>query len=153
MYIHRLRQACISLLVGAALLAASAAQAARVETAGPLAAPQIVGLWSWTDESQCVESYEYRSDGTGRVSSGNEQTDVSYVFSSVPVADDFFELNVTIRHNSGGKDCLGQNADDSGETYRVFVHFRQGEDSHLVCYRPDVTQCFGPLYRQALPRF
>ena len=36
---------------------------------------------------------------------------------------------------------------------RQVVHFRQGEDSHLVCYRPDVTQCFGPLYRQALPRF
>ncbi|WP_374339952.1 hypothetical protein [Methyloversatilis sp.] len=150
---RRSRLSCHSAVLCAVLLAAPAAQAARVETAGPLAAPQIVGLWSWTDESQCVESYEYRSDGTGRVSSGSEQTDVSYVFSNVPVADDFFELNVTIRKNSGGKDCLGQNADDRGETYRVFVHFRQGEDSHLVCYRPDVTQCFGPLYRQALPRF
>ena len=102
MNIHRFRQACNSLLVGAALLAASATQAARIETAGPLAAPQIVGRWSWTDESQCVEIYPYRSDRTGPVSSGNEQTDVSIVLSSVPVADDFFGLNVTIRHDSGG---------------------------------------------------
>lgn len=139
-----------ALLFGALCLMALPA-AARVSSTAQLSAPHLEGLWRWTDESQCVESYEYRSDGSGRVLSGDESTDVDYVFSPVPVADDFFELNVTIRRNSGGKDCLGQNGDDAGETYRVFVYFRQGGDSHLVCYRPDMSQCFGPLQRQ--PRF
>lgn len=135
-------------LLLAALSGPTATQAARIDTAGPLRTPQIVGLWRWTDTTDCTESYEYRSDGSGQVVSGNETTDMDYVISRVPVADDFFELSVTIRRNSGGRDCLGQNADDSGETYRVYLRFDLGEDSHLVCYRPDVTQCFGPLHRQ-----
>lgn len=125
--------------------------AARLEAIDAMTPPRIVGLWQWTDPAACSESYEYRSDGSGQVISAGETTDVSYVLSPVPVADDFFELTVTILHNSGGKDCLGQDADDTGESYRVYLRFDLGEDRHLVCYRPDPGQCFGPLHRQPAP--
>jgi hypothetical protein len=146
---HGFRAAAVVLCTLSGLTGpAGAATADRGDAALAAGNARLTGVWSWTDMQQCTESYEYRADGSGQVSSGDERTDVRYTLSPEPQEGDFFRLDVTIQHNSGGKDCLGESGDDAGETYTVFVTFQPDENTHLVCYQPDFTRCFGPLRRQ-----
>lgn len=137
----------LAALAGFTCMGGGAARAARTDGAATQSVPRLAGVWEWTDELNCHESYEYHDDGTGVVSSGGEQSEMIYTIAILPLEGGFFQMNATITHNSGGTDCLGGNEDDAGETYTVYVKFLPDEQSHIVCYQPNLSQCFGPLYR------
>ena len=109
--------------------------------------PQLAGAWSWTDPAQCSETYEYRLDGSGSVQSGEERSEMAYVFDPKGSDTGFYKLEATILKDHGGTDCAGSKEDDTNRLYTVYVKFNPEGDQHIVCVAPEVKQCFGPLRR------
>lgn len=139
------RLSCPALLLFLALTGAAHA----VPNDGVAAAPRLAGAWSWTDPQQCSETYEYSSDGSGKVSSGAEKAEMAYIFDPVPVQDGFYKLEATITRDHGGRDCAGSDSNDTDQRYTVFIKFNPTGDQHIVCMEPLLQHCFGPLKRKA----
>ena len=145
-----LKLAC---LLSFGLLAAQTAQAVPADAeraASPV--PQLAGAWSWTDPAQCSETYEYRLDGSGSVQSGEERSEMAYVFDPKGSDTGFYKLEATILKDHGGTDCAGSREDDTSRLYTVYVKFNPEGDQHIVCVAPEVKQCFGPLRRTGAAR-
>jgi len=140
-------------LLSFSLLAAQTAQAVPADAeraASPV--PQLAGAWSWTDPAQCSETYEYRVDGSGSVQSGEERSEMAYVFDPKGSDTGFYKLEATILKDHGGTDCAGSKEDDTNKLYTVYLKFNPEGDQHIVCVAPEVKQCFGPLRRTGAAR-
>jgi hypothetical protein len=145
-----LKRAC---LLSLSLLAANTAQAVPADAeraASPV--PQLTGAWSWTDPAQCSETYEYRVDGSGSVQSGEERSEMAYVFDPKGSETGFYKLEATILKDHGGTDCAGSKEDDTNKLFTVYVKFNPEGDQHIVCVAPEAKQCFGPLRRTGAAR-
>lgn len=132
--------------VGAGSALALPADTNQAEAA--TASPQIVGVWSWTDTAQCSETYEYLPDGSGRVVSGEERSEFAWVLDPKRTDSGFHRLDATIMKDHGGNDCTGSAEDDTNRRHTVYVKFHPEGDQHIVCFKPELEQCFGPLRRQ-----
>ena len=147
----RIMSACLFTLsvmgAGAGSALALPADVNQAETA--TASPQIIGVWSWIDTAQCGETYEYSPDGSGRVVSGEERSEFAWVLDPKRTDNGFHRLDATIMKDHGGNDCTGSAEDDTNRRHTVYVKFHPDGDQHIVCSRPELEQCFGPLRRQA----
>lgn len=142
----------LACLLSGSLAAAGLAQAAPASTNRAIpSAPHLAGTWHWTDQAQCSETYEYRSDGSGAVLSGDERSEMAYVFDPQESDTGFHKLEATILKDHGGTDCAGTKEDDTNRLYTVYVKFSPEGDQHIVCMTPEVKQCFGPLRRTGTP--
>lgn len=117
---------------------------ARAQSA---AAQMLVGKWSWTmPRSGCVETHEYRPDGTRYVVSGEEHSDTRYSVAG-PTSKGFMKLTVTTVKDHGGVDCGQGNEDDSGRTSTVFFKVHRTGNAVLFCYEESLEKCYGPFMR------
>lgn len=106
----------------------------------------IVGAWEWTrKENKCTETYTYRKDGTSLVESGQEKNEDKYEISGKIEGSDRYTMKVTTVKDNGGKDCGGNDKDNTGQTATVFVEFGDGFSEMIVCLDPKSFKCFGPL--------
>ncbi|MGH8608029.1 MAG: hypothetical protein ACREX9_11600 [Gammaproteobacteria bacterium] len=120
-----------------------------VFTADPPAKP-IVGTWEWTKkENNCTETYTYRADGTSLVESGQEKNEDKYEISGKAEGSDRLRMKVTTVKDNGGKDCAGNDKDNTGQTAVVFVEFDSSYNEMIVCLDEKSFKCFGPLKRVA----
>ena len=88
----------------AALLAAGTCQGAP-----PPAGHPLLGTWQLVlPVGKCVETYQYRSDGTSHTVSAAEETDTVYEVSATPNEHGYYVLKDTIRVTNGKPDCSGQ---------------------------------------------
>lgn len=119
-------------------------------TAGE-AARALVGTWRWSREGdQCTETYEYRADGTGSITSRDERSLHRYRLSAQPSMGGFYTLTSEVLRDYGGKDCAELDEDDTGRTYTLYLLMSTDRDAHLLCYEQSQQRCFGPL-RRVLP--
>jgi hypothetical protein len=88
-------------------------------------------------------------DGSGRVVSGEERSEFAWVLDPKRTDNGFHRLDATIMKDHGGNDCTGSAEDDTNRRHTVYVKFHPDGDQHIVCSRPELEQCFGPLRRQA----
>ena len=66
----------------------------------------IVGKWQWTRKANnCIETYDYRVDGTLRVVSGAEVSEHTYSISMKPDDKGLYVLKGQMTKTNGGKDC------------------------------------------------
>lgn len=108
----------------------------------------IVGKWTWTRaENNCTEIYEYREDGTTFVISGEEKSNGKYAITLTPVANGFYKIVDTVVKDYGGKDCADSTEDNTGESAENFIMFSPKLDQFIVCQKPNLDACFGPLHR------
>lgn len=128
---------------------ALAGSAQAVPHEGGAASPHLAGSWSWTDPQQCSETYEYAADGSGKVSSGAEKSEMAYIFDPIPVEDGFYRLEATITRDYGGRDCAGSDSNDTNQRYTVYLKFHPDGNQHIVCMEPALRHCFGPLKRSS----
>jgi hypothetical protein len=140
---------CCSRGIAGALLAALAAAAPAADGSKPSAGqPSIVGAWEWTRPSnQCTERYDFRSDGTLSVASGERRTESTYRLAWTPEPNGRFRLDLTVTRESGGRNCTGVEADGSGRQREAFVLFSQSRQTMILCNSPAGADCVGPLKR------
>lgn len=119
-------------------------QSVRAQSA---AAHVLVGKWSWTmPNSGCVETHEYRADGTRYVVSGEERSDSRYSITG-PTSKGFMKLTVTTVKDYGGVDCGDGSDDGSGRTWSVFFLVHRTGNAALFCYEESLNDCYGPFTR------
>jgi hypothetical protein len=128
----------------AASLHAGSARAGSIDHA-------LVGRWQWTHTgSGCVETYEFRRDGTARVTSGEETLDERYEIS--PTAESRrYRLTMTTVKDHGGKDCVGSTDDTTGKSSSGYIEFDPAGDSMLFCADATRARCMGPLRKIGPP--
>jgi hypothetical protein len=112
----------------------------------------LVGRWQWTHTaSGCVETYEFRNDGTARVTSGEERLDERYDISPIAEGARRYRLTMTTVKDHGGKDCVGSTDDTTGKSSVGYIEFDPSGDSMLFCADATRTKCMGPLRKVGPP--
>jgi hypothetical protein len=139
----------VALAFGAVALAA--ALHAAPAPAGSADHP-LIGRWQWTHTaSGCVETYEFRNDGTARVTSGEERLDERYEISPIAEGARRYRLTMTTVKDYGGKDCVGSTDDTTGKSSVGYIEFGPSGDSMLFCADATRTRCMGPLRKVGPP--
>jgi len=111
-------------------------------------AGRIVGKWIWTrPDTKCVETQEYRADGTLSVVSGEEKTTNTYVLAPEATANGFHKLTVKTVKDSGGKDCFDSDKDGTGITVTHYVMIHPKGNKLMLCHEDSVDHCIGPYQR------
>ena len=114
----------------------------------PVPGHPLIGAWQWMRaDNQCVEEYDFRPDGTVPVTSGSERTDSVYMVSPSPVEGAFYQLTIRIIKDYGGRDCAGDEADNSGQWSTVYLAFDARRLSYFLCAEPRPDRCVGPWRR------
>ena len=130
--------------IAAALLLAGLPLLARASPPGP--DHPIVGTWTLTlGNTPCMETYEFRADGTSRVTSGFEQVTTEYDVSNTLTADGYYELLDTITSSNGKPDCTG-NVTPVGDRSKIFL--RPQRSGMLMCVDATLSNCVGLLVKQ-----
>ena len=114
-------------------------------------APPLVGRWQWPHANGCTEIYEFRSDGTARVTSGDETTDERYELSPSAEGKGRYKLTMTTVKDHGGKDCVGSVADTTGKSTTGYVEMNSTADVMVFCVDATSAKCMGPLRRVGPP--
>jgi|PlaIllAssembly_1097288.scaffolds.fasta_scaffold368932_1 hypothetical protein len=109
---------------------------------------RIVGKWTWTrTDTKCVETQEYRADGTLTVVSGAEKSSNTYVIAPEATANGFHKLTVKIVKDTGGKDCFDIDKDNTGTTATHYVMIHPSGDKLMLCHDDSKDYCVGPYQR------
>lgn len=138
---------------GLTLLAATlvAAPAAAQFAPGAIDNARLVGVWTWTrPQNKCVETYDFRADGTLDLTSGAERTESTYRLQAKPTAQtQRYALSITVTKDYGGADCDGQARDDTGQSNTVYIQFDDsGRRGILICQDPISLKCLGPVTKK-----
>jgi hypothetical protein len=105
----------------------------------------LLGTWELVlPGSKCVETYDYRADGTSHTVSAGEETDTDYQVAATPNALGYYELTVTIRKTNGKPDCSGQ-LTPLGKPFTLYLAPLRG--GFLMCFDPALQRCLGPITR------
>jgi len=133
----------LAMLAACALCFNALAQPRRPSSQHP-----VLGTWQWTDSRNgCTEVYDFRPDGTAPVVSGDERTDNTYTISETPDAQGFYTLTLFTVKDHGGKDCGGDETDNTSMENVVYLLFEPKFTEFIICSEPRVDACFGPLRR------
>lgn len=129
--------------------AANAADPSSTASTAAVPAPHpIVGSWTWTLPGKtCVETWQYRADGTRLGSSGEEVTQADYEITAKPSLLGFYRLAETVSKGNGKRDCSGDLHEASNESSTRFIQFSPKLDQLIVCKAESLQACFGPLKR------
>ena len=134
------------------LLSAQAAepQASAPATAIAPAQHPLTGSWSWRlPGKQCTEHLQYRANGGGTSSSGEEATHSRYEVSPLPSLLGFYRIAETVTESNGKPDCAGDLHAVTGEPVVRFIQFSPKRDLLIICKAESLKKCFGPLRRIA----
>ena len=110
-------------------------------------APQhpLIGTWQLSlPGTKCIETYEYRADGSAHTLSAEEQTDTQYTVSATPDAKGIYVLTETILRSNGKRDCSGQ-LTPVGRAVRLYLAPLRG--GFLMCFDAALQGCVGPMTR------
>jgi len=111
----------------------------------------VIGYWKSTfADSECVETYLFNEDGTGKFTSGKEVTDIRYEVSAQPNMNGFFKLLHMITASNGEQDCSGAVSPTKAAVVSYML-FQPDGRSFVSCDTDSVTMefCFGPMHLEA----
>lgn len=141
----------LSVLALSSLMAFS--NPAEQSVIGTYQLPAIAGLWEieLEDRASCREYYNFGKDSNLTTTSGGERTTGEYRFTyvdelSLPV------LAIKTEYDNNQPDCSGNQIDQSGNTFAVFVKLDARHDpKHMQwCNDPDGKVCTAK-FRRILP--
>lgn len=135
-------------IAAAAVALACCIPLAQAAPAKVPAAHPILGKWSWTRSGTgCPESFEYRSDSTVHVVSGDEITDSTFLIDRVADERRFYQIKLKTVKDNGGTDCNNDEKDNTGEENTVYIFINSERSMQVVCTAATFESCFGPLQR------
>lgn len=107
----------------------------------------ILGSWVFhVPDSECVEVYFYRSNGTTLTTSAEEVSESEYTISDEPGPGGFYKYVDTVVKDNGKKDCSGS-ITKAGEKTTYFIRFFQENEVFVMCKDESLDACFGPFIR------
>src|SRR5258708_1711946 len=116
------------LLALAMLLTPALAAAAPIRADHP-----ILGTWKFaTGIKGCVEIYDYRADGTMRVTSGDEVARSSFTIADKENPGAFYKLVDTVAATNGKPDCSGH-VMPLGDVVTLYVNFQNSGTQMSTC--------------------
>ncbi len=137
-------QVCRSLAIGILIFAVTLCSASP-----PRPLHLIIGTWRlYVPEANCIETWEFRADGTSHNYSGSEESISQYTVSDEPTAAGYYILLDTITETNGQPDCLG-NTVPVGDRATGYLVPAPGDQLRL-CSDTALTECF-TMVRVARP--
>lgn len=125
--------------------------AATIATASVGASPthRLYGKWSWTySKNNCTEIYDYRSDNTALVTSGEEVAESRFTIAEKPDSIGFYRMTDVVTKSNGRAGCDGEpGGTPIGHEVTIYILFHPKRDEMLICQQPSLDACFGPLRR------
>jgi hypothetical protein len=111
----------------------------------------LLGHWEWhRTEWNCKERYHYATNGKITIVSGAEQALARYSVSPAPDKNGFYTLHGKTLSSNQAKDCTASPPPLQFKPYTVYLKFDAQRASHMVCAKPSLERCFGPLKRVVL---
>lgn len=108
----------------------------------------LQGTWEWVNiKNSCVETYIFGIEQSGHITSGEETSNASYVISTTPTAQGFYQVTLSILKDHGGKDCGESYTDNTGEVYHKYLMFHPSGNQYVSCDSEDIKDCVGPFKR------
>lgn len=107
----------------------------------------IIGYWEAKVEGEsCSESYLFREDGTGLLTSGEETLEVSYKVDAQPNSDGYFKLTHHVVKTNGKLDCT-KNITEANTDQENYLLFQPDGRSFIACDNDEASleTCFGPI--------
>lgn len=134
-------------LISLALLLYSAATVASASV-GASPTHRLYGKWSWTySKNNCTEVYDYRSNNTSVVTSGEEVAESRFSISD-KTDGGFYRMTDIVTKSNGRTGCDGEpGGSPVGHEVTLYVVFHPVRDEMLICQQPVLDACFGPLKR------
>jgi hypothetical protein len=109
----------------------------------------IIGTWRlYAPEANCIETWEFRPDGTSHNYSGLEESISQYRISDESTAAGYYIFVDTITETNGKPDCLG-NTVPVGDRATGYLMPAPGDQLRL-CFDAALTECF-TMVRAARP--
>lgn len=109
----------------------------------------IIGTWRlYAQDGSCIETWEFRPDGTSHNYSGLEESTSRYTISDEPTAAGYYVLVDGIVETNGQPDCLGKTVPvgDLAVGYLVLA----ARDQFRLCLDLALSDCF-TMVRAAKP--
>ena len=110
----------------------------------------IIGTWIFKLPNGCIETYDFKSDGTNYVTSSEEEGYDVYHASSTASPLGFYKLTDTITQDNGKKDCSGSIM-QLGHTATNYIKLNPSNQMMVMCQTESFERCFGPLIRKQVP--
>jgi hypothetical protein len=117
--------------------------------AGPLRRDHpLIGTWKFTlPDGSCSEVYQFTSEGTTFVTSGEEQSRSDVEVSDQLTPQGFYKWVDKVTWTNGKKDC-GGNIMPVGDTATSFILLHPSGTKLLMCGKEDMNECLGPVFKQ-----
>jgi hypothetical protein len=129
-------------LLNVALLCAATVCLARPPDVGH----PIIGKWTLTTtDSACMESWEFRPDGTTQNVSGSEESTSTYEISELPNPVGAYTLIDTITKTNGKPDCTGNRTPVGDRVELYLLPITTG--GFMVCITLNGAACIGSMFR------
>lgn len=114
---------------------------------GPASDHPILGIWRLAvPDTDCLETYRFRADGTTLVTSAAEISESVYTIPNEPDPEGFYRLTDRITKDNGKPDCSG-NVMKPGANATHFVRFHPSGKLFLLCADASIEACIGPFTR------
>jgi len=110
---------------------------------------RLYGKWAWTyEKNNCTEVYEFRSDNTSVVTSGEEIGESRFTITDKPGLNGFYRMTDVVTKSNGRTGCDGEpGGTPIGDEATIYIIFHPAKDEMLMCQSPSLNACFGPLRR------
>lgn len=107
----------------------------------------ILGIWRLeVPDTDCLETYRFRGDGTTLVTSADEVSESAYTIPNQPTPQGYYRLQDRVTKDNGKPDCSGNvMKPDSKATH--FVRFHPSGKLFLLCADESLEACIGPFHR------
>lgn len=113
----------------------------------PAANHPLIGMWTVKSaDGKCVESYQFRANGTAVVTSGDEVSEATFEVSAKPDAKNFYKFSDKVTRDNGKKDCAGE-ITQVGHSETSYLQFDPRNELVIMCQAASLDACFGPLRR------
>ena len=110
----------------------------------------LVGQWRYVDQNNCVDTYQFETDGSFSSTSGSEALEGIYTAEPPTNPGEGYVVVRTILKGNGRPDCDGLVTNQIGKRNVRYVFFNGERNDLFVCPSPRAQDCFGPL-RRAVP--
>ncbi|NNM83012.1 MAG: hypothetical protein HKL98_10480 [Burkholderiales bacterium] len=110
---------------------------------------RLYGKWTWTySKNNCTESYEFRTDNTYAVTSGDEVGESRFTITDKPDPNGFYRMTDVVTKSNGRTGCDGEpGGTPVGDKATNYIIFHPTREEMLMCQSPSLNACFGPLRR------
>jgi hypothetical protein len=137
-------------LIRLALLISSFSALSPVGAASPRPDHPLLGTWQLAlNNGSCVETSEFRDDGTLHVASAASRNVSEFVVEDDPPGDGHYILRITLASSNGAPDCIGL-ITPVGTTATVNIRL-VASDRFIMCVDPMHHTCLGPYKRLTRP--